>query len=268
MATDVDLASLLSHSDLSVHGRLVDSSNNALVVEVANPSDSTPVVAVYKPAAGEQPLWDFPNTALARREVAAYALAQGLGWRVVPLTVWREEGPAGPGMCQIWIDTAPTDAYINLFPVADVPDTWHHILEGRDEHDNAVVLAHSDDDALRRLAAFDAIANNADRKAGHLLVSAAAANEHLWAIDHGLTFHTEPKLRTVLWGFAGQTLPQWLRSDLTAFISDSSAHGSALAEHLSPDEVDATFERASELLEAGEFPGPTNDGPAVPWPVF
>lgn len=268
MATDVDLASLLSDSELRVHGRLVDSSNNALVVEVANPTDSTPVVAVYKPAAGERALWDFPDTALARREVAAYALAQALGFQVVPLTVWRDEGPAGPGMCQVWIDTAPTDDYINLFPAADVPAGWHHILEGRDEHDTAVVLAHSDVDALRRLVAFDVIANNADRKAGHLLLSTAAPSGQLWAIDHGLTFHTEPKLRTVLWGFAGQDLPQWLSNDLAKFVKDASAHASTLAEHLTHGEVDATFERATALLEAGEFPAPTNDGPAVPWPVF
>jgi len=268
MATDVDLASLLSDSELNVHGRLVDSSNNALVVDVANPQDSTPVVAVYKPAAGEQPLWDFPDTALARREVAAYTLAQGLGWQIVPLTVWREDGPAGPGMCQLWIDTATTDDYVNLFPAADVPDSWHHILQGRDEHDQAVILAHSDDDALRRLVAFDVIANNADRKAGHLLLSASTPSGQLWGIDHGLTFHTEPKLRTVLWGFAGQPLPPWLLDDLTTFIDNSVRHGSILAEHLTANEVAATFKRATELLESGKFPGPTNDGPAVPWPVF
>ncbi|NQU36589.1 MAG: SCO1664 family protein [Actinobacteria bacterium] len=268
MATDVDLTSLLSESELNVHGRLVDSSNNALVVEIATGSDSTPVIAVYKPAAGERPLWDFPDTALARREVAAYTLSQQLGWDIVPQTVWREQGPAGPGMCQLWIDTEPTDSYINLFAAQDVPATWQQILEGRDEHDRPVVLAHSDDDALRRLAVFDVIANNADRKAGHLLLSSAHPNRHLWAIDHGLTFHTEPKLRTVIWGFAGEKLPQWLQDDLGAFIREIDRHSAALGLNLSAAEVDATFERASTLLDSGEFPRPSGDGPAVPWPVY
>lgn len=268
MATDVDIASLLSDAELSIHGRLVDSSNNALVVQIDNPQTAEPLVAVYKPAAGERALWDFPDTALARREVAASTLAHALTWQLVPLTVWREQGPAGPGMCQVWIDTEQTDSYVDLFSIDNVPATWHHILEGRDQHDRRVVFAHSDDDVLRRLAVFDIISNNADRKAGHLLVTTEAARPHLWAIDHGLTFHTEPKLRTVLWGFAGEELPDWLRADLADFIADSAAHGAALAEHLRAAEVDATFVRAEALLHAGAFPGPTNDGPAVPWPVF
>ncbi len=268
MATVDDLSSLLRDSELTVHGRLLDSSNNALVVEIDDPEADQPIKAVYKPAAGERPLWDFPDTELARREVAAFDLARALRWTVVPPTVWRDAGPAGPGMCQLWIDTESTSSYVNLFATETAPVDWHAILEGRDEHDEPVVFAHSDSDDLRRLVAFDVIANNADRKAGHLLTNSSDGEIELWGIDHGLTFHTDPKLRTVFWGFAGEPLPHWLSSELAEFVAKFAQVAPQLAEHLSPAEVRATAARAEALLTAGEFPRPLGEGPAVPWPVF
>ena len=264
MATDVDRAKLLTDSQLRVHGRLVDSSNNALVVELETSGE----LAVYKPAMGEAPLWDFPDATLAKREVAAYELARALDWEVVPVTVWREDGPAGPGMCQSFIDSVPADDYVDLFAPKDVPLGWRAILQARDQHDNPVVLAHSDSHALRRLAVFDVIANNADRKGGHLLVSQPDDDSKLWAIDHGLTFHLEPKLRTVLWGFVGDSLPDWLKGDLTHFVEHFPEHAVRLRPFLSQEEVDGTLDRAQRLLTLGAFPGPEGGGPAVPWPVF
>lgn len=268
MATDADLAQTLSSLPIDVVGRLVDSSNNALVVKVAGSVDGAEVTAVYKPAAGERPLWDFPDATLARREVAAYLLMRHLGWDHVPLTVWRDQGPGGPGMIQRWIDGESADQFINLFEPTAVPQDWLPILEGRDAGNHPVVLAHSGSDQLAKITAFDFIANNADRKAGHLIVETSGSGSHLWAIDHGICFHVEDKLRTVLWGFVDRPLPDWLVADISAFVRGFGSFRSEVSVHLAVDEVDAVLRRAQDLLKLGKFPSPTGEGPAVPWPIF
>lgn len=266
MATDVDLQQALAHGELDVVGRLVDSSNNALVVKISIGNEERS--AVYKPAAGERPLWDFPDATLGRREVAAYLLSEHLGWRQVPLTVWRQDGPGGSGMCQLWVDGESAADHIDLFSPDSVPADWLPILEGRDSANEPVVLAHRDSRSLERLAIFDLLANNADRKAGHLIATADTGTEKLWAIDHGITFHTEPKLRTVLWGFAGRTLPISIADDIRRFLADFDGFAASVSDHLSDHEIRAVQQRANELLDRNEFPLPSGQGPAVPWPIF
>lgn len=205
---------------------------------------------------------------LGRREVAAFLLSQHLGWCQVPTTVWRDEGPAGPGMCQLWVEGEPPTEYISLFAPDSVPDGWLPILEGRDGANQAVVLAHADCKLLERLVVFDFLANNADRKAGHLIASNEAGVEHLWAIDHGIAFHVEPKLRTVLWGFVGRGLPAEIIDDLESFLSATDRFSVDVSAHISADEVYAVRHRAEVLLTSKQFPIPAGNGPAVPWPIF
>lgn len=266
MATDVEFEDGLRTAPLEVIGRLVESSNNALVVQAVLNEET--LTAVYKPSAGERPLWDFPDSTLGRRECAAYTLSEHLGWHLVPLTIWRDEGPNGPGMVQRWIDGIEAHRFINLFRPSKVPSDWLTILEGRDAGNEAVVLAHSQSEWLQRLAAFDVLANNADRKAGHLIQTPSAEGERVWAIDHGVTFHRQPKLRTVLWGFAGQPLGEDVGRAIESFLADFSAFGDAVVGDLDSEEVAAVAVRASMLVTSGKFPGPPADGPAVPWPIF
>lgn len=255
-----DLAEALAHGELRVLGRLADASNITLQCEVLVGDE--PLRCVYKPVAGERPLWDFPGAALARREVLTARVAGALGWDLVPVTVWREDGPGGPGMCQEWIDLGE-GAPVGLFAAAAVPAGWREVAQGRTADGSVLVLAHAATQDLQRLAVLDALVNNGDRKGGHVLPRGGGG---VAAIDHGVTFHVEPKLRTVLWGWAGEPLPDWLRDDLAR-----GAEGviSALHEHpsdLDPDEVGAAESRLHELLVEARFPVPGGEWPALPWP--
>ncbi len=259
-----ELARALSSASLHVHGQLVDSSNAALVVtcEVSGSN----ILAVYKPVAGERPLWDFPDGTLAHREVATSEVARALSWDCIPITVWREDGPAGPGMCEQWIDTESHPAQVDVFAPDKVPDGWFTIVTGVDGAGADVCVAHADTEQLRRLALFDALVNNADRKAGHILATPAGG---LFGIDHGVTFNEHEKLRTVLWGFAGREVSAQLLGELDVGLELlESDLGRQLADHLTPDEIAATQQRARRLLKAGTFPLPSRDWPAIPWPVI
>lgn len=242
----------LRSADLQVLGRLPDSSNNALLCSVPGPDG--PVRVVYKPQAGEQPLWDFPSGTLSRREKAAAVLDELLGFGQVPVTVWRDEGPAGPGMVQQWVEGSIDLA---LFPPGEVPDGWVGIVDA-ETRDGPVEVAHRVDLATARMAVFDVIANNADRKGGHLL----RCPDGLFGIDHGVTFHVEPKLRTVLWGFIGAAVPDELLAAVAA------ADLQSLRPWLTEDEVVATQARAQGLLTTGVFPAPSGTWPALPWPLI
>jgi uncharacterized repeat protein (TIGR03843 family) len=197
------------------------------------------VACVYKPIAGERPLWDFPTGSLAGREVAAYAVSRAAGWDVVPPTVMRD-GPFGPGMCQLWIDHDP-------------------------EVDLIALSRRTDHAGLRDMAVFDAVVNNADRKIGHLL---PVADGHLYGCDHGVCFAEEYKLRTVLWQWRGKTLPrrstEALRRLNTELMEGSLA--TELAGLLTASEIDAVRIRIETLLEHRVHPYPPADWPAVPWP--
>ncbi len=231
-----DLERLLSTGTITVLGRIRGSSNQALLVELDGPEGS--VHACYKAEAGERALWDFPE-GLWRREVAAYELDRLAGTDLVPPTVARADAPFGPGSLQLWIERAEDEHYFSL--------------RGRVEHA----------DFFERLAAFDVVANNADRKAGHILL----ADGRLWAIDNGLCFHDEDKLRTVIWDFAGQPISLAVRQALTSVLE---ADRSRLGALLSASELAGVGARAAELLDAGRFPEPDEDAdyPPYPWPLI
>jgi hypothetical protein len=229
---------LLACGELEVLGRLVDASNATLYCQVT--LGGVAAACVHKPIAGERPLWDFPDGTLAAREVGAYLVSAATGWDVVPPTVMRD-GPWGRGMCQLWIDV--------------------------DETVDRTRLVRTDDPRLRRIAVFDAVVNNADRKGGHLLPTAEG---HIFGIDHGLCFSEQNKLRTLLWGWAGTPLPEDAVEVLERLVADwADGLGPALADLLTPREVEATRRRAARLLRNGVHPEPRDDGwPAVPWPPF
>ena len=236
-AAEAAALELLSKGDIEVEGRLVAASNATLYCAVRY--DGRQAACVYKPVAGERPLWDFAAGSLAGREVAAYRVSAAAGFGVAPPTVLRD-GPFGPGMCQLWIDV--------------------------DESVDIIALARRSDHAgLRDMAVFDAVVNNADRKIGHLL---PAPGGHLYGCDHGVCFGEEYKLRTVLWQWRGRSLPgrsvQALRRLQSCFeTGDLTADLTSL---LTADEVDATRQRLELLLKHRVHPYPPEDWPAVPWP--
>lgn len=231
-----DQLELLRHGSINVEGRVAGSSNQALLVSVA--LDGVTGLACYKAEAGERPLWDFDD-GLWRREVAAWELDQLLGTDLVPTTIARDDLPFGVGSLQWWIDDATDDHYFTLR-----------------EHDAL-------SEWFADLCAFDVVANNADRKGGHILYDA----QRCWAIDNGLCFHEEEKLRTVIWEYAGVALPDRLKGPLAQLAGGE--HGD-LGFYLSGDEVAATRRRATNLLAAGCFPLPDEDRdwPPYPWPLI
>lgn len=263
MAIAADLREALTHAPLHVLGRMVDASNLTLLCQLG---EDPAVRCIYKPVEGERPLWDFPEGQLARREVAMSVLADHLIPGVVPTTVWREEGPLGPGMCQQFIEGAQVSPYVAIIEGHVVPDGWRGVLQGHDGSGRDVYLVHRDEPRLRAIALLDALANNADRKGGHLLTDSQGT---LYAIDHGVTFHAEPKLRTVLWGWAGEDL-QASDLDLLHIARDhwDSRIRPQLSDYLSDTDIAATRERFESLLAGGVMPEPEPTWPAVPWPVM
>jgi uncharacterized repeat protein (TIGR03843 family) len=258
-----DALDLLSRGQIDIEGRLVAASNTTLRAEIT--LDGLTRRCVYKPVRGERPLWDFPDGTLAGREVSAYLVSQATGWDLVPPTILRD-GPLGPGALQLWIDE-PDEAQslIGFVPAYDIPPGWLPVANARDDDGDAYALAHADDPRLARLAVFDAIINNADRKGGHVLYPATGA---VHGVDHGVSFHVENKLRTVLWGWTGKSLIPEASEDVLPRLSTalSSALGETLEEHLTMSEVQHIRLRVKRLLRAGRFPKPPQDWPAIPWP--
>ncbi|HCT13419.1 MAG TPA: SCO1664 family protein, partial [Corynebacterium nuruki] len=192
-------------------------------------------------------------------------LSEQLGWDIVPRT-WSGDGPFGPGMLQLWQEVDPAQDPVDLVPAGEIPDGWHHVLDGLTPDETPVSVVHEDSPELRRMALFDVLANNADRKGAHIL---AMADGHRFGVDHGLTFHTAPRLRTVLWGWTGSALTA-AEQDAVAGVRTAldADFGARLGELLSADEVVALARRCEVLLAEPVFPGPAGDMPAVPWPVF
>ncbi|NGN64881.1 SCO1664 family protein [Streptomyces sp. A7024] len=257
---------LLRRGELTVVGRIRESSNSALLCTVAD--GETKAECVYKPVAGERPLWDFPDGTLAQREVAAYEMSRATGWNLVPPTLLRD-GPYGEGMCQLWIDTAeegPGSELLALVEGEEPGEGWKAVGFAEVGPGRTALLVHADDMRLRRLAVLDAVINNADRKGGHLLPT---ADGRLYAIDHGVTFNAEDKLRTLLWGWAGEPLPEEITVVLRALageLDDGAALATRLAELITAAELVAVRERLAALLATGRHPEPSGNWPAIPWP--
>jgi uncharacterized repeat protein (TIGR03843 family) len=257
------LLSLLSTGRLEVTGRVIDASNATFYGHVD--LDGVRVNCVYKPTRGERPLWDFPDGTLADREVATYLICEAMGWTLVPPTVLRA-GPFGPGMCQLWISSTELDSLLGIFGDGQEPPGWLPVLHGENSEGEPVTVAHADDSGLRRLCLLDVVVNNADRKGGHLLLTAGG---ELHGVDHGICLHREDKLRTVLWGWAGEPLRPEERDLLGRLSAELDAGlGETLGDHLTQAEVEATRHRVRELLRAGCLPEPASGRPAVPWPPF
>lgn len=247
-------------AELELRGRVMPASNATFVGELDG------VTVVYKPVRGERPLWDFPDGTLAGREVAAYAVSEATGWDVIPRT-WLGDGPHGPGMIQEWQEPDPDQEAVTLVRAGQAPEGMLPVFDGLDDQDREVTLVHEDSAALRRMAVLDVITNNADRKGGHVL---EMADGHRYGVDHGLTFHHEPKLRTVLWGWHGYPLDDehvaGVERVLTALGGDL---GDTLAEHVTDLEIDTFARRCRRLLERGVMPMPRRgEYPPIPWPPF
>lgn len=252
-------APAIPQGDVELHGRIMPASNATFLGEI----DGQKVV--YKPVAGERPLWDFPDGTLADREVAAYAVSQAMGWDVVPPT-WMGAGPHGPGMLQLWQEVDPDQDAVTLVPAGAVPDGYLAVFDALDDRDREVTLVHEDTPPLRRMAIFDVVVNNADRKGGHVLEMAGG---HRHGVDHGVTLHHEPKLRTVLWGWGGEPLTpveldvvRRLREAVTGDL------GTLLAAHLTDLEISALERRCDRLVRTGRLPVSRGEWPAIPWPPF
>lgn len=253
---------MLRRGELSLHGRLIDASNATLAGACA--LDGVTVECVYKPVAGERGLWDFPGVRLADREAATARLAELAGWEHVPTTVLRPEGPFGEGMCQEWREPSEDREAVTVLAPDDVEAGWLAVVRGVDHDGREVAVVHEDSAGVREVALLDVLTNNADRKGGHLFYDQAG---RLCAIDHGVTFHPEPKLRTVLWGFAGQPLSAD-ESDQVERAVRAAAEDPELSSLLGAQERRALELRAGELLSSARFPEPDPDRSALPWPIF
>jgi uncharacterized repeat protein (TIGR03843 family) len=259
---------LLRRGELTVQARLEDASNATLYCLATLDGVSLP--CVWKPVAGERPLWDFPDGTLAGREVAAYAVSEALGWNIVPTTVLRE-GPHGTGMCQVWIDHTPAEDEpepVAILPATDPGPAWkpiaHVVVPDEAGAERPALLVHAAADPLRRIAVFDAVVNNADRKGGHLLPGPGG---HVYGIDHGICFHVEDKLRTLLWGWAGEPLDPDARAALDRLAGELAGPlGARLGELITPDEVAATRDRVRVLLANDRLPEPDGRRHVIPWP--
>ena len=284
-----ETATALAHGELTVHGRIPDASNGVLYCTVHHEGRRLP--CVYKPVRAERPLWDFPDGTLAEREVAAYEVSEATGWHLIPTTVLRD-GPFGRGMCQAWVGPSPheeadpppdrgsgpaADRGVSLLGPAgeagllalvdgEEPEPgWKAVGLAATGEGRTALLVHRDDARLRRLAVLDAVINNGDRKGRHLL----PAGDRLYGIDHGVSFHTDDKLRTLLWGWAGEPLPEEalrVLRRLAAGLADGAPLAARLGELLTAAELAALRRRVARLLDTGRHPLPGGDWPAIPWP--
>ncbi len=242
MDTSIDVLQALSKGALTVKGEFLWGSNYTFLAEAVD--ENITLKGVYKPNKGERPLWDFPTASLSHREVAAYLVSEWLGWHLVPPTVYRARGPLGPGSLQLYIEHEPEYHYFNF--------------------------SEEDRQRLRPVVVFDLLVNNADRKGSHVLKD---KDGRLWCIDHGVCFHVEDKLRTVIWDFVGEDLPAGLCADLARLgealkplEGKPSEFADQLHKHLSRGEVRALMQRARQIANAGVFPPPDPYRRAFPWP--
>jgi uncharacterized repeat protein (TIGR03843 family) len=230
----------LRHGKITIQGEFMWGSNYTFLAVVSKNGEK--MMGVYKPSRGERPLWDFPAESLARREAAAYLVSEALGWELVPPTVYRQDAPIGPGSLQLYIEHNPEVHYFNL--------------------------SEADRQSLRPVALFDLLVNNADRKGSHLLFD---RDHHLWLIDHGICFHAQDKLRTVIWDFVGEPIPANLLDDLRKFnctVKPGTDMYKQLKSLLSQEEINALLARAEDLISSGQYPKPESDQRSFPWPLL
>ncbi len=257
--------------ELTVIGRIRSASNATFLCEAH--LGERQAHCVYKPIAGEAPLWDFPDGTLAGREMSSYLVSEALSWNIVPYTIIRD-GPAGRGMLQLWVDQ-PGDEVgdelqvgpdpVDLLPAGQIPPGFLPVLQAYDYAGDEVTLVHADDIRLRRMAVFDVLINNADRKGGHIL---SGVDGHLYGVDHGVSLHVEDKLRTVLWGWAGKPVDDETLESV-ARLRDllRGRLGEQLGEHITGREVAALHARTVALLDNPVMPTPDRRRP-IPWPAF
>ncbi|MFL6119107.1 SCO1664 family protein [Actinophytocola sp.] len=262
LPSDPGVVELLTRGRLSIEGRLVDASNATLFCAISGGDETAH--CVYKPVSGERALWDFPDGTLAGREVASYLVSRTAGLSVIPPTVLRS-GPFGPGMVQLWIDTKEGDDLVDVLPPEDVPAGWRAVLRAHDRFGEPAVLVHADHPSVRLMAALDVVLNNADRKGGHVL---HGTDGNVYGVDHGICLHSEHKLRTVLWGWVGERLPEDVVGMLRTLRAGLDDVAATLADHITTGEVRALRTRLDDFLTAGEFPSPGEDWRAIPWPAF
>ncbi len=254
-------AGVLLEGQLVVLGRIMPASNQTFLTRLGEDGAQ----CVYKPRSGERPLWDFTDGTLAEREYAAWVVSDHLGWDVVPPTVLRD-GPSGPGMVQLWMDTDDSVDPVDVIEEGPLPTGFLHVLDASGPHDEPVMLVHEDTAPLRRMAVFDIVTNNTDRKGGHVLPMPGG---HRHGVDHGVCFHTEDKLRTVLWGWAGLLLSGEERTGVESVLTGLDGDlRERLEDLLTIREVDAVARRCERLLRVGGFPIPAGGWPSIPWPPF
>jgi len=254
-------AEVLTIGEITITGRLTDASNVTLLGEAS--ADGLTVPCIYKPVRGERPLWDFPDGTLADRERAAFLVSRAAGWDCVPLTVLRP-GPFGPGMVQRWIEDANPDDAVDLVRIKEIPDGWLPVLRAVDEDGSPVALVHADSPALATLAGFDLVVNNADRKGSHVL---PLPDGRVLGVDHGLCFHSDDKLRTILWGWAGRPLPATVVDGVTRLLAGLDGDlGEELTALLTGNEITVLRERLESLADDPTFPRPPNHRTPIPWP--
>ncbi|HYJ56612.1 MAG TPA: SCO1664 family protein [Mycobacterium sp.] len=263
---------VLERGELTVIGRIRSASNATFLCEAT--LDDRTQHCVYKPVRGEAPLWDFPDGTLAGRELGSYLVSTALGWNIVPYTIIRD-GPAGPGMLQRWVDQPENDDgedaaaagpdLIDLLPAGKIPAGFLPVLQAYDYAGDEVTLVHADDDRLRRMAVFDVLINNADRKGGHVL---SGVDGNVYGVDHGVTLHVEDKLRTVLWGWSGKPVDDDTLEAVTG-LGDALGTdlGAELCCHITPREVAALRARVVALLRNPVMPTADRRRP-IPWPAF
>jgi uncharacterized repeat protein (TIGR03843 family) len=234
----VELLTALQQGEITLQGQFLHGSNYTFLGDLSY--GERPLRVVYKPARGEQPLWDFPTGSLSKREVAAFVLSEALGWALVPPTIYRRKGPMGPGSLQLFIEH---------------DDDYHYFNFNEADHQR-----------LRPTMLFDFLINNADRKGSHIIID---QEQHIWLIDHGVCFHIEDKLRTVIWDFASEPIPQSLLDDVNRLLPElhkDQFFYQELSVYLSGEEIRAIEKRAKKIVTSGFFPRPPDERRAYPWP--
>jgi uncharacterized repeat protein (TIGR03843 family) len=266
-----DLDEVCLRGELTVIGRIRSASNATFLCEAH--LGERQAHCVYKPIAGESPLWDFPDGTLAGRELGSYLISEALGWNIVPYTIIRD-GPAGRGMLQLWVDQPGDEVgdelqsgpdLIDLLPAGHIPPGYLPVLQAYDYAGDEVTLVHADDVRLRRMAVFDVLINNADRKGGHIL---SGVDGQVYGVDHGVSLHVDDKLRTVLWGWAGKPVDDDTLETVSRLRDQLRGRlGEQLCEHITGREIDALHARTVALLDNPVMPTPDRRRP-IPWPAF